>query len=124
VAAVEKAEAQERLSGIKIADKVYESPDDFTLSEAETIKEHTDLTPQDLILGVQQDPTDPVFLRALAWVVLHREKKTTEWDDPRIGQSSVGLFFQVPDDEDDGEGEAARPPGSRQKRSSSARPTT
>lgn len=107
------------VGGIRIGEKLYDSPDDFTLGEAEVIKEHTGLTPQDLITGVQQDPTDPTYLRAIAWVVLHRESAKAEWDDKRITESSVGLFFNVPDEE-----AAANPPASRQKRSSSARPTT
>ena len=108
-----------QVEGIQIGDKIYESPDDFTIGEAEVIKENTGLTPQELIIGTQQDPTDPTYLRALAWTVLHREKSSTEWDDKRITTSSIAAFFQIPEANGD-----ANPPGSRRKKSSSDTATT
>lgn len=108
------AEAEESQSGIRIGDKVYASPDDFTIGESEVIKQNTDLTPQELITGVQNDPTDPTYLRAIAWVVLHREDAKVEWDDKRISESFIGMFFELPEEE----ASKGRPPGSRQRRSS------
>lgn len=123
MAATETAEpAAEQIRGIRIGDKVYPSPSDFTIGEAEVIKENTGLSPQDLIVGVSGDSSDPTYLRAIGWVCLSREKgKVVEWDDKRITESSVAMFFEMPDEE---EGADASPPASRQKRSSSAKPTT
>lgn len=115
----EETVVAEQQSGIRIGEKLYDSPDDFTIGEAEVIKTNTGLSPQDLIVGVQDDPTDPTFLRAIAWVVLHRANAKVEWDDKQITEASVGMFFAVPEQEED-----ANPPASRQKRSSSAKPTT
>lgn len=109
----EKAEPEEQVRGIRIADKVYESPGDFTLEEARTIKEHIGMTPQELILGVRVDPTDPTLLWALAWVCLSREEPDVGWEDERIGKSSTADFFEIPDEEPD-----ANPPASRRKKSS------
>lgn len=108
-----EAEVEELVRGIKVGEKVYESPGDFTLEEARQIKEHIAMTPQEVILGVQADPTDPTLLWALAWVCLSREEPSVEWDDERIGKSSVAEFFQVPEEE-----AQADPPASRRKRSS------
>lgn len=107
------------LTGIRVGDRVYPSPDDFTIDEAKVIKRESGLTPQELIVGVQHDPTDPTYLQPIAWIVLHREDETVEWDDVRIGKASIGEFFVVPEQETNG-----RPPGSARKKSSSARPTT
>lgn len=106
--------AVELTAGIRIGEKLYASPDDFTLGEAEVIKENTGLTPQDLIFGVQSDPTDPTFLRAIGWVVLYRENAKTEWDDKRLTETSIGMFFEMPEEDSS----KASPPGSRRKRSS------
>lgn len=110
--------AEERVGGIRIGDKLYESPDDFTIGEAETIKQITELTPQELLTAIQADPTDPLCLRAVAWVVLHREDAKVEPDDARITDAFIGAFFEIP------EVEAGDPPASRRKRSSSGRRTT
>lgn len=99
------------MEGIVIDGKLFDSPGDFTIGEAEVVKDNTGMTPQELLLLVNEDNTDPSCLRALAWVVLHRADGKTSWDDERITKSSVGLFFK--------ENEVAdgSPPGSRQKRS-------
>lgn len=99
--------------GVRIGDKIYPSPGDFTLAEAEKIMEEAGITPQELILGVQQDPTNPTFIRAIAWVVLNREKDGTDWNDRRMQKISIAEFFVVPEEDPD-----ARPPAGRRKRSS------
>lgn len=114
LAEVKAEEAGEPESGIRIGDKVYPGPEDWTIGEAEIIQQYAGITPQELIVGVQEDPTNPVFLRAIAWTVLHRSDAKIEWDDKRITEASISAFFEVPE-------EATKngpPSASRRKRSS------
>ena len=99
-------------AGVVIGNRLYAGVVDFTIGEAEMVKAMTDMTPQEVLITLNDDQTDPSCLRALAWVILHRENSKTEWDDKRITESSVGLFFKVPEEDPD-----ARPPGGRRKRS-------
>lgn len=110
----EKApETSEPDSGVRIDGKVYEGPSDFTLGEAQYIRANCELTPQDVILGADQDPTDPDIIQAIAWTVLHRMDPKVEWETVPFDKINVGDFWVMPEEKKGG-----RPPGSRRKRSS------
>ena len=112
---------EEQSAGIRIGDKTFPSPEDFTIGEGNVIYDRIGMTPQELIITVQSDPTHPRALQALAWVCLNRSLRVeVDWDDKKITESSIAMFFDIPEAEA-GEG---NPPASRQKRSSSAKPTT
>jgi hypothetical protein len=104
---------EEPEAGIRIDGKVYEGPSDFTLGEAQYMRAHCELTPQDVILGAERDPTDPDVIQAISWVVLHRINPKVEWDDVPIEKINVGDFWVIPEPKG-----GQRPPGSRRKRSS------
>jgi hypothetical protein len=108
-------EATEPDSGVRIDGKVYEGPSDFTLSEAQYIRANCELTPQDVILGADRDPTDPDVIQAIAWTVLHRVNQKIEWDTVPIDKINVGDFWVMPEPAKGGQ---KSPPGSRRKRSS------
>lgn len=98
--------------GVLINNRLYSGVVDFTIGEAEMVKAMTEMTPQEVLITLNEDQTDPSCLRAIAWVILHRENDKVEWDDKRITESSVGLFFKVPPEDPD-----ARPPDGRPRRS-------
>ena len=106
-------EATEPDSGVRIDGKVYEGPSDFTLQEAQYIRANCELTPQDVILGADRDPTDPDVIQAISWVVLHRIDPKLEWDGVPVEKINVGDFWVLPKAKAGGS-----PPGSRRKRSS------
>jgi hypothetical protein len=107
-------EEDEPDSGVRIDGKVYEGPSDFTLSEAQYIRANCELTPQDVILGADRDPTDPDVIQAIAWTVLHRVNPKLEWEGVPLDKINVGDFWVMPAEKEGG----GRPPGSRRKRSS------
>jgi len=113
-AAAEETTTEEPDSGVRIDGKVHEGPSDFTLAEAQYVRANCELTPQDLIMGADRDPTDPDVIHALSWVVLHRLDPKLEWDGVPLDKINVGDFWVMPPEGKKG----STPRGSRQKRSS------
>lgn len=98
-------------SKLHIGGADYTIPGDYTIGEAQELKRRFDgLTPQKLMVGLMDDPTDTDFLIPMAWVVLRRElDPSIEPDDERI--LSTGVIAMIADDEDiEEEAEEPRPP--------------
>lgn len=94
---------------LKIAGKIYDVPESYTIGEARTIKRMTGgLSLRAFSERLAEDATDPDIIAALVWVVLHREDKA-------IGPDFVdtldldALGFEGDDEDESQEGDASPP---------------
>jgi hypothetical protein len=112
--------AEERPAGLKIDGRFYEMPADFTIQEARVMKEISNgATPQDIIVGLRVDPSDPDLVAAVVWCVLHRADDKVAADDPRIGNVLIGDMWGDGDDEEEAPGDGNPPPSTSRPGSSS-----